>query len=199
MQRTCRICGKGFTCPPSHVARGHGLYCSRACCAENRRRSAKGLDREKLLRRKRRYRERHRESEIARNRDWASRNREYLRERNREWRAAHPKAGIEGVLRFKERNPEWYVAGQRAAACNARARKAGSVGHITRAAVTALWERQPVCMHCGVGRGVDHIVAFRDGGSNTPDNLQNLCKLCNSRKESKKARAVTCQDGDSSH
>jgi len=40
------------------------------------------------------------------------------------------------------------------------------------------------CQHCGVRRflTVDHITALDNGGTNDPDNLQTLCRNCNSRK-----------------
>jgi len=38
------------------------------------------------------------------------------------------------------------------------------------------------CPVCGKGRGVDHVVEFWQGGANTPDNLQNLCRSCNAKK-----------------
>lgn len=40
------------------------------------------------------------------------------------------------------------------------------------------------CRHCGVRRflTVDHIIALDNGGTNDPENLQTLCRNCNSRK-----------------
>lgn len=40
------------------------------------------------------------------------------------------------------------------------------------------------CQHCGVRRflTVDHIIALDNGGTNEPENLQTLCRNCNSRK-----------------
>lgn len=66
---------------------------------------------------------------------------------------------------------------------NKRAETYGLVGRITAEDVLALWERQPECIDCGVGRGVDHVTPMGDGGPNEPSNLQNLCPSSNSRKE----------------
>jgi 5-methylcytosine-specific restriction endonuclease McrA len=143
------------------------------------------VDREKLLARKRRYHERHLDEERERSRRWREANKERVREVNRMRRESHPGEGYAGVKRWREANPDLQQASARASACNRRAKAAGASGHITRADVTALWERQPVCLRCGVGRGVDHIVDFRHGGLNTPENLQNLCRTCNELKAAK--------------
>lgn len=44
--------------------------------------------------------------------------------------------------------------------------------------------RDPFCRHCqrAASTEVDHIVPKRDGGQDTEDNLQGLCKPCHSRK-----------------
>lgn len=49
----------------------------------------------------------------------------------------------------------------------------------------AVWERDNfTCQHCGSRQflSVDHIFAESRGGTMTLDNLQTLCKTCNSRK-----------------
>lgn len=52
----------------------------------------------------------------------------------------------------------------------------------------AVWERDNfTCRHCGSRRSlaVDHIYPESRGGATTLDNLQTLCKRCNSRKGAK--------------
>jgi 5-methylcytosine-specific restriction endonuclease McrA len=188
MQRLCEVCRAPFTTYAAHIKRGAGRFCSRKCQGTHRTQNAPGQDREKLLARKRRYRERHLQKELERNRAWAAQNREYLREQSRLYQKAHPEKFREGMARWKAARPDHYAAGKRACACNFRARVAGSTGHISRSDITALWERQPVCVHCGQGRGVDHIIEFRDSGQNVPDNLQNLCRWCNAKKSGKVGR-----------
>lgn len=188
------MCQKTFNCPPSHVARGAGIFCSRHCQGAHRTLAAGGPKTRRprrnmltgcdaLLARKKRYRENHLDAERARYKTWRENNKQHLSDMNRAWRAAHPEAGYAGVKRWRAKNPDLQAAAARAGAANRRAKAAGAAGHISRADVTALWERQPVCLHCGNGRGIDHIVAFRDGGSNTPGNIQNLCRTCNAIKE----------------
>lgn len=84
--------------------------------------------------------------------------------------------------RYRRRYPTRSQAGHRASSANKRAAVLGTPGRITTADVLGVWEREPACQHCGSGRGLDHIVAFIDGGPNEAANLQNLCHDCNSRK-----------------
>jgi 5-methylcytosine-specific restriction endonuclease McrA len=74
---------------------------------------------------------------------------------------------------------------------NRRATRRGAAGRLTGADILALWDRQPACVRCGEGRGVDHIVALADGGLNVPGNLQTLCNPCNVRKEREMGRINT--------
>lgn len=48
-----------------------------------------------------------------------------------------------------------------------------------------IWERDNfTCKHCGTHRDltIDHIIPESRGGTLHPDNLQTLCRKCNSRK-----------------
>ena len=81
------------------------------------------------------------------------------------------------------KNPGRKSAHDAANKANTRAAKMGVAGRITGADILALWERQPVCIECGRGRGIDHAVALADGGLNVADNLQTMCKPCNRSKE----------------
>lgn len=48
-----------------------------------------------------------------------------------------------------------------------------------------VWERDDfTCRHCGTRRdlSIDHILAESKGGTLSPENLQTLCRPCNSRK-----------------
>lgn len=97
------------------------------------------------------------------------------------------------LQRWREAQPDAVQAGQAAANANKRAKRLGLEGRLSTADVLALWTRQPVCLSCGTGRGVDHVVRFADGGVNAVSNVQNLCRPCNARKENA-GRALAPED-----
>ena len=106
-------------------------------------------------------------------------------------------------IRWARANPEAYAAYHKqwwknhpedAAAYRAtrRARKASAEGRHTGDDIRAIRDDQadlcanPYCKVHLNGRGsVDHIIALVNGGSNWPENLQLLCKPCNSKKRSR--------------
>ncbi|MCA1572767.1 MAG: HNH endonuclease [Chloroflexi bacterium] len=65
---------------------------------------------------------------------------------------------------------------------NRAARKAGVEGVLGVVDVRELWQRQPTCLGCGIGRGLDHITPMSKGGPNRPANIQTLCLSCNASK-----------------
>lgn len=69
-----------------------------------------------------------------------------------------------------------------ARSANKQAAKLGVEGTLTAGDVERLWSKHPNCASCGRGRGLDHIRAMTNGGTNTPDNIQNLCAPCNQAK-----------------
>ncbi len=114
--------------------------------------------------------------------------RAYNREYMRRWYAARA-ADAEWVADRRTRQREAYrqtgpvlAATITARSANKTAAKYGVVGRLTKEDVQALWAREPVCLNCGRGRGLDHIKPMGYGGTNTPDNIQNLCPPCNQAK-----------------
>jgi hypothetical protein len=104
--------------------------------------------------------------------------REYLRGYYR--RA--PERQVESTERWRTAHPLRYHASHAAAHANRNAAIHSAPGHVTMQDVLALWERQPVCVSCGEGRGIDHIEALLTGGGNVPENLQTMCRFCNRAK-----------------
>ncbi len=130
-----------------------------------------------------------------RTREWYQHNAEHHRQRSREYRAANPDSDRE----YRQQNKEHISARERAHAkanpganrAKARAyyaRKKGGEGTHTAAeweAVCAYYNYR--CLCCGQQKPLtaDHVVPLSKGGANTIDNIQPLCKPCNSRKGDK--------------
>lgn len=117
------------------------------------------------------------------------------RDRNRQWNAAnieyHRAYRAERADKFREVKRQWAARNPevvRAALERSRARKAAAEGTYTVGEWLALCAAyQYRCLACGQqGRlTVDHVVPLSAGGSNRIDNLQPLCKPCNSSKGDK--------------
>jgi 5-methylcytosine-specific restriction endonuclease McrA len=96
----------------------------------------------------------------------------------------------------RERKPETRrrIAATLAAwNANKRGAASGSPGVLSRMDVLSLWDRQPACVTCGQGRGIDHVIAMSRGGPNSPANLQTMCRTCNLRKRHADDRAQFMQ------
>lgn len=122
---------------------------------------------------------------------------EKYREQLREWRTVNREQRLEHDRQLRLADPVGTAAKTAASNANQRAKRLGLSGRLTTADIRALWERQPVCVGCGKGRGVDHVIDMRSaGGENVPANLQNLCFECNSAKEVvRKKSAPACVNG----
>lgn len=80
------------------------------------------------------------------------------------------------------------LAGKIARKLDKYRRKAATVGKFTASEWRSLCDKYDNrCLSCGEQKEltVDHVVSLKDGGSNTIDNLQPLCRSCNSRKGAK--------------
>lgn len=107
------------------------------------------------------------------------------RERERAWKAAHPRL-MAGYRRdWMDELPTRAKAVRAAATANRRARLYEADGVLTYEVVLEIWRRQPACMDCGNGCGLDHVIPLSRGGSNTSGNLANRCHPCNARKGTK--------------
>ncbi len=120
---------------------------------------------------------------------WAVRDRERrlrdpgaARERARRWRLSHPDRARQHRRRWLDDVPLREAAQRCAMTANRRARMYGVDGQIGYEAVLEVWRLQPVCVDCGEGRGLDHVIPLSRGGPNTSGNLANRCRSCNSVK-----------------
>lgn len=87
-----------------------------------------------------------------------------------------------------ENNYEQHLQNARVASSLQRARKRNSIGSFTKTQWLKLCERaNNICLKCGLTAKltVDHVVPLSKGGNNFIENLQPLCKPCNSSKNKK--------------
>lgn len=107
---------------------------------------------------------------------------------NTVWRRQHPDQAAEGWKKQRERVGEQFPERIKEYYHRRRARKLGNGGDYTAqqwADLCTLYDYR--CLCCGrqepeIALTVDHIVPLALGGSNDIDNIQPLCKSCNSRK-----------------
>jgi 5-methylcytosine-specific restriction endonuclease McrA len=109
------------------------------------------------------------------------------RERNKTYSERHPGEWAKRSKLYREAHPEKRAEWNR----NRRALKKNSSGRFTSAEFTSLKELyQYTCLCCGkrepeIKLTPDHILPLSKGGSNTIDNIQPLCLLCNLKKGTK--------------
>ena len=139
-------------------------------------------NREKVSEAKRRWAQANREKENERKRRWKQANPEKVKEENRRWHQANPEKAHESVRRWVQANPEAHAAHKH----RRRTRKTGAGGSFTAAEFKALIRHYGgKCLCCGrtdVKLAADHVVPVAKGGSSNIDNIQPLCKSCNSSK-----------------
>lgn len=150
--------------------RSHGLslYCQECCKARISDRFQN--DRERLL-------------IISRERHRHNKDRE-----NAQSRAYMQVHGPERERQYQEANPRWWRAYKNAKDNRRRVRKMGNGGTYTPDEWLALCaSAENKCLCCGQERPLtaDHIVPVSRGGSNFIENIQPLCKPCNSRKNTR--------------
>lgn len=80
----------------------------------------------------------------------------------------------------RDQDPHWHPAIQE----NYRARQYGKEGRVSPSERRMIFERDKVCKTCGSDQELelDHIVSLISGGEHCVENLQVLCKTCNTRK-----------------
>ena len=134
------------------------------------------------VRRDRAYVAANRERVAARKVAWYQANRERLAEKDRQRQLADPERATRRAREWERAHPTRSAANHAAKSANRRAEMYNADGRLSGADVIELWRREPVCVDCGDGRGLDHVIPLSRGGSNTSGNLANRCRSCNSRK-----------------
>lgn len=103
-----------------------------------------------------------------------------------QWRQNNPDKQRAAVIKWRLANPDADIRHRNLR----RARKRGSGGALSKNIVSALLDRQDgKCIYCAIdlklGKHLDHKTPLSRGGSNTDDNVQLTCPLCNMRKHAK--------------
>jgi 5-methylcytosine-specific restriction endonuclease McrA len=128
-------------------------------------------------------RERKRETDAA----WARANPDNVRQRVAAWRKANPDRARAATEKWQKANPEAV----RIHSHTRRARTEKNGGKLSRNITKLLMSEQAgKCACCLVdlsisGHHLDHFMPLALGGTNTDDNIQLLCKPCNSGKGAK--------------
>lgn len=130
---------------------------------------------------------RHNNSETAResSRRWKRKNRAAVNEYNKKWSRAHPEARLQNHRRWYQANPEAVTANTQ----RRRTRSTSAGGSFTAGEFKALISHYGnKCLCCGrsdVKLTADHVIPVSRGGTSNIDNIQPLCKSCNSQKHDK--------------
>ena len=131
------------------------------------------------------YRATHREQIHQRTQVYYQDNREEILERLRCWREEHPDAD-------RAIHSRWKASNKSAVNAATHRRRSKIKGNGGNGWTAAQWEALKAefdytCLMCGrqepaIQLHADHIVPVQVGGTNEIDNIQPLCKSCNSRK-----------------
>ncbi len=133
------------------------------------------------------YRERNREKVKAGSTNYRKRLGASLNKRIRQWRKRNPD-------RDRAIHSKWKANHKDAVNASTHRRRAqikGNGGSYTAAEWQAIKAAQDHrCLMCGrrepeIKLTVDHVIPVSQGGPNTADNIQGLCKSCNSKKHRK--------------
>lgn len=171
-ERTCTQCGRTLPVEEFPV-KSHATGWRRSIC-----RDCKHAQQSE-------YRASHVEQNRESSREYYRRNREEITERLRRWREEHPDEYREIHSRWKARNKSAVNAATHRRRSNIKGN--GGAGWTAEQWDALKAEFDYTCLLCGrqepdIQLHADHIVPVQLGGTNAIDNIQPLCKSCNSRK-----------------
>jgi 5-methylcytosine-specific restriction endonuclease McrA len=139
---------------------------------------------DKVRRKNKIWRIKNADKEYERKRRWFQAHRERIRELNRQWRLSHG----EQARIIRRRSEQANLEVGRIRKHRRRAKKKGNAGTFTvqewhalkakysHRCLACLWQEPEIQLH------QDHVIPINKGGANTIDNIQPLCRECNSRK-----------------
>lgn len=127
---------------------------------------------------------------------YRERNRERIREQGARYRAsekgravrirqsAKTSENVARLDRWRKENPDKFRALARATAANRRARVIASGGIVTQDEIRNMFSEYAwLCAYCAeTAETIDHVVALKNGGAHSIENLVPACSSCNSRK-----------------
>ncbi|MCP4139989.1 MAG: HNH endonuclease [Chloroflexi bacterium] len=173
MKKKCNKCGKyreiGEFHKKSKSKDGLHSYCKSCASAYNKA-----------------YKNKYREKEKAYKKEYRKENKEKINAYHKEWSKANPEKRAAYKKEWRKANPEKRAAYDQ----KRRARKAGNGGSFTAQEWRDLCEKyDSKCLCCKKKKKLtaDHVVPISKGGTSNIENIQPLCKSCNSRKGNRRS------------
>lgn len=161
---------------------GYDSICNECRNTSSREWRAKNKQRVQELNRE--FYEANREERLKYHRQYRQTHKQYFKEQMQKFRQENPNYNRDYMRQWGRANPDKIRAKDNAR----RAFKIGKPDSFTSAEWKALKERYNyTCLRCGrrepeIKLTADHIIPISKGGAGTIDNIQPLCKPCNSAK-----------------
>ena len=198
--KTCTKCGKKKNTNEfhRHASSPDGLYPSCKDCVSDYNKLHRAEHRERLRQQDREYYRQNREQVRAGQKQYRLTHKEQVELQKKEWEKANPDKVKEIARKYreshKEQRREYYNhyadehPGWLASVVHRRRTLVKGGGNFTDNEWKQLCQKYSCrCLACGEKKPltVDHVIPLSKGGTNTIENIQPLCKSCNSKKNNK--------------